>query len=233
MPTFFQAGVIPAMLQGVYEGDINYETLAQHGDIGLGTFNAVDGEMIALDGQFYRVNEKGVAEIADPTLCTPFAVVSKSKPSLTFTVENISTLADLSDKIDAYLPTQNIFYIMRVDGEFEWLKLRSECAEPCSGRPLADTLPKLQTIYELTDVHGSLVVTRCPNYSAGFTIAGFHYHFIDQLRNTGGHVFDLKLKKAKVMVTFLRRFSVVLFNTKKFDEADLHVDVQSALKKTE
>lgn len=222
MPTFFQAGIIPGMLQGVHEGNMTFDTLAQHGNIGLGVLNDFAGDMIALDGEFYRIDAEGVVNLIEPNTCTPFSIVTKFKPTQIFSIENVNNIADLSELLDAELGTKNIFYFIRIDAEFEWLRLRSQYC-----RVLVDAVPDLQKNYELSNVQGSLVATRCPDYSAGFTIAGYHSHFIDQERTIGGHVCDLKIKKAKVMITPMRRFSVVLMNTKQFDQVNL--EAQSAL----
>ena len=55
---------------------MTFEELAEHGDLGLGTLNGLDGEMIALDGRFYRADVDGMAEEIDPTERTPFAAMS-------------------------------------------------------------------------------------------------------------------------------------------------------------
>src|SRR3990167_9158117 len=89
MSILFQAGTITGLLQGVYDGDINFRQLAQHGDIGLGTFNGVDGEMIALDGVFYHMNKTGLAEKVNSEKLTPFSLVSFYKPTLTFSIEKV------------------------------------------------------------------------------------------------------------------------------------------------
>ena len=44
---------------GHYDGDVTFAELAEHGDLGLGTLNALDGEMIALDGRFFRADVDG------------------------------------------------------------------------------------------------------------------------------------------------------------------------------
>ena len=49
----YQVGTINSLLAGVYEGDVSFEDLANYGDFGLGTFDAVNGEMIALDDDYY------------------------------------------------------------------------------------------------------------------------------------------------------------------------------------
>ena len=46
----FQASTIGALLDGAFEGDLRFAELAEHGDLGLGTLNGLDGEMIAIDG---------------------------------------------------------------------------------------------------------------------------------------------------------------------------------------
>jgi acetolactate decarboxylase len=55
----FQASTIGALLEGAFDGDVSLEELAGHGDLGLGTLNGLDGEMIAIDGRFYRADVDG------------------------------------------------------------------------------------------------------------------------------------------------------------------------------
>ena len=55
----FQASTIGALLDGAFDGDLSFAELAEHGDLGLGTVNALDGEMIALDGEFFRADVGG------------------------------------------------------------------------------------------------------------------------------------------------------------------------------
>jgi acetolactate decarboxylase len=233
MPTLFQVGTVSGLLQGIYDGTIDFKTLEQHGDIGLGTFNGVDGEMIAVDGKFYRADESGQVTLADPNSFTPFATVTKFKPSIAFTLDNINSIEELNNKIDEVISSKNIFHMIRVDGDIEWIKLRSEGCQSKPYKSLADTLPNTQHIFELSHTRGTLVTTRCPHYSSGITITGYHHHFINVYKTLGGHVFDVKIKSAKVMVTEIRRFSMVLVNSKAFDSADLNINTEDALKKTE
>src|SRR5262245_17235824 len=57
----FQNSTINALLEGVYDGSMTYGELRRHGDFGLGTFNSLDGEMIAVDGEFFQIKSDGVA----------------------------------------------------------------------------------------------------------------------------------------------------------------------------
>src|SRR5947208_15368340 len=62
----FQASTIGALLDGAYEGDVTFGELAEHGDLGLGTLNGLDGGMIALDGRFFRADANGDVSEIDP-----------------------------------------------------------------------------------------------------------------------------------------------------------------------
>src|SRR3954454_18979692 len=70
----FQASTIGALLEGAFEGDLTFAELAQHGDTGLGTVNHLDGEMVAVDGEFFRADVDGRLGRIGPGERTPFAV---------------------------------------------------------------------------------------------------------------------------------------------------------------
>src|ERR671930_1889838 len=82
----FQASTIGALLQGAYEGDVTFAELAEHGDLGIGTLNALDGEMIAVDGRFMRADADGAIGDVPPEARTPFAVVTFFEPAESFAV---------------------------------------------------------------------------------------------------------------------------------------------------
>ena len=72
----YQVGSSNAILAGVYEGDAFFADLANYGNFGLGTFDAVNGELIALDDDYYRIDAYGIALPVDPEMKSPFAVVA-------------------------------------------------------------------------------------------------------------------------------------------------------------
>src|SRR5690348_14289893 len=83
----FQASTIGALLDGAFEGDVTFAELAERGDLGLGTLNHLDGEMIALEGGFYRADVDGsISGVADSER-TPFAVVVPFEPTIEFDLE--------------------------------------------------------------------------------------------------------------------------------------------------
>src|SRR5215213_11187751 len=83
----FQASTIGALLDGAYDGDLSFAELAEHGDLGLGTLNGLDGEMIALDGEFYRADVDGHIDDVAPEERTPFAVVTQFEPVVEIAID--------------------------------------------------------------------------------------------------------------------------------------------------
>ena len=83
----FQTSTIDALLRGEYDGDVDFAELGGRGDFGLGTLEALDGEMVALDGSFYQVKADGRAYEIDPRARTPFAVVTFFEPTLSRTLD--------------------------------------------------------------------------------------------------------------------------------------------------
>ena len=79
--TLFQMSTSGALIEGISQGIVTVGELKRHGDLGLGTFADLDGEMVAVDGRFWRVPGSGsVQEAADSDLA-PFAVVTNFRPS--------------------------------------------------------------------------------------------------------------------------------------------------------
>jgi acetolactate decarboxylase len=183
----FQASTIAALLEGAYDGDLSFAELAEHGDLGLGTVNALDGEMIALDGCFYRADVDGlVAEIPAETK-TPFAVVTDFAPSLDKEIDGPLEHEDLLAEIDRLIPADAASCAIRIDGGFELVRARSVPHQSPPYRPLTEVVAD-QHVFELTDVVGTMLGFRFPDYAEGIEVSGYHLHFISEDRCRGGHV---------------------------------------------
>ncbi len=75
-PRDYQSSTMTALLDGVYDGGLTYGELEQQGDFGLGTFNELDREMVAVDGRFFQLRSDGTASPVTPDERTPFAAVT-------------------------------------------------------------------------------------------------------------------------------------------------------------
>ena len=115
----FQTSTINALLEGVYEGNVTYKDLKKHGDFGIGTFNGLDGEMIGLEGKFYQIKDDGMAYSVPEAMKTPFAVVTFFKPNEALFLDNTMDCNQLEKHLDTILPTKNIIYAFKIEGDFK------------------------------------------------------------------------------------------------------------------
>ncbi|HEY1355810.1 MAG TPA: acetolactate decarboxylase, partial [Solirubrobacterales bacterium] len=191
----FQASTISALLDGAYDGDLTLAELSEHGDLGLGTLNGLDGEMIVLDGSFYRAAVDGrVAEVA-PEARTPFAVVTEFAPTIEAEIGGPLSHEGLLAALDGLVPEGTASCAIRLDGRFESVRARSVPRQHPPYRPLAEVVAD-QREFDLDGVAGTMVGFRFPSYAEGIEVGGFHLHFIDADRRRGGHVLDSRLAEA-------------------------------------
>jgi acetolactate decarboxylase len=59
---------------------------------------------------------------------------------------------------------------------------------------------KNQPIFDLSDVQGTLLGFRFPDYAQGLNVAGYHFHFITADRSSGGHVLECLLTGGELRV---------------------------------
>ncbi len=228
----FQASTIDALSAGVYDGDVTYKQLKKHGDFGLGTFSALDGEMVALDGKFYQIKDDGKAYLVDDSMKTPFATVKFFKPDKVISLNEAVNCESLEKKIDQSLTTENIFYSIRLEGVFKQARVRSVPGQKKPYPPLVEVLEK-ETVFELNDVRGTIVGFRMPDYMAGLNVPGYHFHFITDDRKAGGHVLDCNVQKAKVEIDYSSDFRLILPGSGEFLKAELGKDKRTGLYKLE
>ncbi|HEU4392815.1 MAG TPA: acetolactate decarboxylase [Solirubrobacterales bacterium] len=185
----FQASTIGALLDGAFDGDLSFAELAEHGDLGLGTLNRLDGEMIALDGEFFRADVDGGIHPVPAAAKTPFAVVTRFDPQIDARIEGTLSHRELLARLDELTPPGTSSCAIRLDGRFDLVRARSVPAQSPPYRPLTEVVAD-QHVFELTDVVGTALGFRFPTYVKGIEVAGYHLHFVDDDRARGGHVLD-------------------------------------------
>ncbi len=228
----FQVSTLSALLSGGYDGQVSLAELKQHGDFGLGTFEALDGEMVVLDGVVYQVPVSGAVRVMPDTARTPFACVTFFHPGSQTALGRAASLADLEQRLDQALPSPNLFYALRVDGRFSFLKARSVPRQEKPYPPLAEVV-KSQAVFEFKDVQGTLVGLKCPAYAGGLNVPGYHWHFLTADRRAGGHVLDLALEDLSASVAAIREFSMVLPAEGDFLGLDLNRDMSQETRAVE
>jgi acetolactate decarboxylase len=220
MATLFQRSTIGALLAGIFDGDETVGELLKRGDFGLGTFNALDGEMVILDGTCYHMRSDGSVELADSDNHTPFAAVTRFTAEHRFTVDAPTTRADLSRRIDDAARSTNITLAVRITGRFSSITTRTVSAQT-KPYPSLEEASRNETEIELRDVDGTLVGFRTPEFEHSIGVAGYHLHFLDDSRTRGGHMLDFAVTRGQVELMELTEIHLSLPTSGAFLTADL------------
>ena len=136
----YQTSLMSALLSGVYEGETTIADLLAHGDFGLGTFNELDGEMIAFSSQVYQLRADGSARAAKPEQKTPFAVMTWFQPQHRKTFDAPVSRQQIHDVIDQQIPSDNLFCALRIDGNFRHAHTRTVPRQKPPYRAMTDVL---------------------------------------------------------------------------------------------
>jgi acetolactate decarboxylase len=195
----FQTTPFITLNNGYFDGDVPLSTLKKHGDFGLGTFDALNGEMIILGDQIYQVKSDGKVYPADDKWLTPFAEVTYLDEDIKIDIGSIGNFEALQKFIDNKLPTLNTIYAIQLKGTFPWVKTRSVPPFKKPYPTLTEAV-KSQSVFELNNVSGTIVGFRAPAYIGSLNVAGYHFHFITDDRKAGGHLLDLKFDKATAII---------------------------------
>src|SRR3982074_389901 len=106
--TLYQISTATALVEGIYQGAVRLRTLREHGDLGLGTFENLDGEMMIVDGKCFQIRGDGsVHEVGDEVL-SPFAVVTSFAADETVTLADCADLAALEAASDRLRHSDNL-----------------------------------------------------------------------------------------------------------------------------
>ena len=195
----FQTSTVAALVGGAFDGDLSFAELARHGDLGLGTLNGLDGEMIAIDGSFLRADVDGEVSQIDPAALTPFAVVTRFAPTVAFDVGGPLDHHAFVKEINRHAPPGSPSCAIRADGEFEVVHARSVPRQQPPYGTLAAAAAE-QHEFDFHDVTGTLVGFRFPDYAEGIELPGFHLHFVDAARERGGHVLSCRPRRVHVQI---------------------------------
>jgi acetolactate decarboxylase len=222
---------VNALVEGIYEQNVPVAEIQKHGDFGLGTFNDLDGEMVLLDGQIYRAASDGTVSPVDAQTLTPFACVTFYRPMSYEDSRGELTYAEFQAWLATLMPSPNLFYAFRIEGEFKRVKTRS-VPKQANYRPLVE-VAKEQPEFEYRDVVGTLAGFFTPTFMASLNVPGLHLHYLSRDRRQGGHLLGCEVKCARAEIQFLYTLELALPLNVDYLLWDFQRDIKRDLDKAE
>ena len=231
----FQVALLQSLMQGEYDGVITIKELKSFGDTGIGTFQGVNGELIAVNGIIYRALWDGSVEAAPDDETVPFANITFFDADITREHVKASSMAELKDVLNNIVKEhgRNQFYMAKVTGVMSDILVRSELKQEKPYKPLNDALKTDQREFRYKDIAGTVIALYCPAYMDGLNSAGWHLHFVSDDGRKGGHVLNLALNDGVAALDVISEFDMIVPNRESFNNKSLETDLKSEIEQVE
>ena len=223
LQTVYQVSTLQALVAGYYYPVCTVGELLKHGNFGIGTFEAIDGEMSIIDGVCYQAKGDGSVVVVDTATCVPFAAVLPFVAEKQREVKTIASLDSLRQLLDDEVKDVwgNLFVACRIDGTFPKMHVRSELKQEKPYRKLAETLKTAQREFVYTEQEGTVIALYCPEYAKDINSAGWHLHYISNDRTKSGHIIALEIEQAHISLDKVSNMSMHLPDDSLFNRLNL------------
>lgn len=230
----YQYSIMDALQAGVYDGNMTFGELKKKGNFGVGTFNRLDGEMIMLDDEVYKMSHDGTISKVSDKDSTPLAFVKFFQADTSFVIMgNNLTYADVQAIILNAL-NKNEMYAIKLKGTFTTMRGRSVIPAVRPYPELADHIKNGgQANFNFAQIRGTCVGFLMPGYMARTNVAGYHVHFIADDHAHGGHIFDFTTNRLEVEIDHIKGTTIELNTHPDFDKTDFSKDRVKDIKKIE
>ena len=122
-----QVALLQSLAQGYFGGTVTVKDMRSLGDIGIGTFEGLNGEMIMLDGTVYQALGNGQVVVADDKVAVPYATVTHFDNDLSIALKDVKDKAAFEKILNAEVKKcgENSFYMIKLHTEFSSVLFRS------------------------------------------------------------------------------------------------------------
>ena len=207
--TLYLSAPVNALVEGIFSATRTIGDIRRHGDLALGTFNQLDGEMVMVGGEVYQVSGTGSVRPVGDEECSPFAVATFFRElSQDRLRDGFDSMEGLLGGLESLLPSLNLMHAFQVEGHFELVRTRSVPRQE-NYRPLVE-VTREQPVFERHDVSGVLAGFYTPAFMASLNVPGFHLHFLSDDRTFGGHLLQCSAPEVLVRVQVLRQLRMDL-----------------------
>ncbi len=210
--SMYQVSLMQAFMHGEYNGVISVGDFKKHGDIGLGTFEGVDGEMIVLDGVVYQAAADGSINVMSDHETIPFATITKFDEDGTIDNVNAKNFDDLTGQLNKSIEqySTNNMFVVKLKGDFSNITVRSVEKQEKPYKEFTDVAAVDQKVFNHTDQKGTLVAVYFPEYMNELNMHGWHLHFLSDDKTKGGHVLGFNNFKGSGQIDEIHEFNMIL-----------------------
>lgn len=222
----FQLSLANVLLDGGFDGIVPLGDVMPAGDHGLGTVDKLDGELVVVDGEPWRVPVTGVAERVALDTLTPFVVLTTMENPVRIRLRDASRDEALTE-IERLVDDPSAVVAVRLEGRFSRVLVRSVPAQEKPYRNYAEICLTDEVRWEHFDFDGVFVGFRFPDIEGSAdTIGGLHLHGLDDARSTGGHNHELQIADAELSVSVTHDVALALPDRSMVDLLEMPAEIR-------
>lgn len=190
----------------LYKARVDAGVLKKNGDFGLASPDKLSGEFILLDGVAYAMDIKGNVFLPGDDFKIAFCLVTFFSSDKKFMIKEDLFFEDLLKRIKESFPSANRAYAIKCYGLFSEVLFRS--INPHEDGVLF--VPEDQPSYVEKEIRGCVVGYYFPEYFENIGIPGFHFHFINESKTLGGHMYHAHPREVTVEIQVLSGINIGL-----------------------
>jgi acetolactate decarboxylase len=190
-----------ALFSGDYSGATTVEHEFAGTRLGLGVMHDLEGELVSLRGETWRVPVTGTPQLvaADDTIA--FGIAATGGIAHSLTLDAGVSIDGIGTALDRYLQStfvdhEEVVCAVEISGAFTDVVLRTVGHPDHDDESLAEVIEN-ETRFSFEEWNGTLVGFRYPDATSGATIPGLHLHAISDDRQSGGHVRNATIARVR------------------------------------
>lgn len=223
---FYHYSIWYAFVNKIFDGNLLAKELKEKGDIGLGSYDRLDGELIMLDGILYRATQDGKVTIANDTDKIVYANAAFFDAEKTFKIDAVENYASLRSKINEQLPSKNLFYAFKIHGKFKKMKCGGLHKQDKPFKDGLDVLIPKRPIFERENFSGTMVGFFCPDFIGDINVKAYHLHFVSDDKQFAGHVMEFEAEDLEVSIDYINKYQFDLPTTEEFLKGEFENEFQ-------
>lgn len=214
----YYASLNHAIYEGQYDGVITAGKLKDYGNFGLGSEEKLAGELIIVDNEFYTIPSDGKAKKMVETDKIAFAAVKNFSTDTTLEINDATDLKRLEATLNNVID-RNAFAAIRIKASFKTIVFRSFVEQEKPYKPIA----KVEEVkFNRDDIAGTIVGFFTPKSSEVLNSPNYHFHFIDDQKQTGGHVLGFTISNAIIEIDYANELHIILPQPEQVEHVNLN-----------
>lgn len=204
----YQVAVWEALEATGCQGFVSADEVLRRADFGYGRFAKTEQDAIFFEGRLYRVEGDARISVAAVTNKLCFAAAKLFEADQSGIRAEVWDRSTTTARFDEMLMTRSLPVALKLDGDFAFVTVAA-ASKTGSSQESHDT-DKITGTVTLTNVTGTILGFRYPEYLKGVGPTGYRLYFLKRDKTRGGPVVDFQVRNMRFEFDYSHRFHLEL-----------------------